>query len=248
MYRGLRISVVIPARDEAGVIGAVVHALWTLASGGVPVIDAIVVCDNGSTDATAENARAAGAAVVREVQPGYGAACLAALAVLPPCDAVVFVDGDGSVHAPEVLTLLDALAAGASLAIGARTSIARGAMTTAQRGGNWLACALIRRLYGVPVRDLGPLRAIRSAALAQLSMGDRAYGWTVEMQLKALHAGLITVEVPVAVYPRIGRSKISGTWRGVFGAGRGILGTIFKLYWRSRSTPRGRLGEPRCDP
>ena len=236
MYRNMTIGVVIPALDEEGAIGAVVGDLLALRTpADERVVDDVVVCDNGSTDQTARRAAAAGARVVREDRRGYGSACLAALAELHAVDAVLFTDGDHAFHADEAPRLLDALADGADLAIGSRTLGRRehGALTRSQTFGNAVAAVLIRLLFGERVTDLGPYRAIRAPALARLGMADPAFGWTVEMQVKAIRAGLTTVEVPVDTRARIGDSKISGTLRGAVGAGVGILGTIARLRWRT---------------
>ena len=237
MQDGLQVGVVIPARDEQGHIGAVVAELLALRDArGRALIDHCVVCDNGSRDATAERARAGGATVVAEPARGYGAACLAALAALPPADLILFADGDGSFKAAQAPALLEALAAGADLAIGSRSlGVAEaGALSAAQRLGNRLAAWLIARLWGAHVTDLGPYRAIRADALSALDMRDRAYGWTVEMQVKAIMQGMRVVEVPVDTLPRrYGKSKVGGSLRGVVGASAGILWTIAVLRLRS---------------
>jgi glycosyltransferase involved in cell wall biosynthesis len=216
---------VIPALDEAGAIGGVLDALprdW---------IRRVVVCDNGSTDATSDVARAHGALVVREERRGYGSACLRALAALraDPPDVVLFLDADGSDDPAEAESLLQPIVEGrADLVIGSRTLGRRepGALTPQARFGNWLATALIRALYGTRWTDLGPFRAVRWDALEGLRMRDPDFGWTVEMQVKAARAGLRGLEVPVRYRRRIGRSKISGTWGGAARAGTKILGTI----------------------
>lgn len=233
----LRTGVVIPARDEEACVGRVVAGLLGLSDPqGSAVVTAVVVCDNGSSDATAAVARAAGATVVSEPEPGYGRACLTAIAALPPVDVVLFVDADGQFEAHDALRLLDAVAHGADLVIGSRAlgAIEPGALTLPQRFGNWLATRLILLLWGVRFTDLGPYRAIRAEALRLLRMRSPTFGWTVEMQVKAAQLGLAFAEVPVATRRRVGRSKISGTVRGVTGAGAGILGEIFKLWWRER--------------
>ena len=233
MHERLTVGVVIPARDEADNIGAVVGGLLALRTpGGEPVIDDIVVCDNGSTDATAPHARAAGARVVAERRPGYGRACLAALAALRPVDVVLFVDGDQSSDAAEAPDLLRGIAAGADLVIGSRVPGRRepGALSPPQIAGNRVASLLIRLLWGRRVTDLGPFRAIRADALRRLDMRDTAYGWTVEMQVKAIQRGLRLVETPVSSRRRrFGHSKVGGTVRGVIGASMGILGMIVWL-------------------
>lgn len=225
-----RVTAIVPARDEAGAIADVVAALRTLAVDGRAVVDTIVVCDNGSRDATAARARAAGAQVVHEPEPGYGAACQAALARLPAdCDTVLFVDGDGSVAIAEAPALLAALAAGADLAVGARRRVEPGALAPAQRAGTAFVCWLIRRLWPAHVTDLGPFRAIRRAALDRLGMADPRFGWTAEMQVRAIRAGLVVTEVAVSARRRVGRSKISGTVSGTLRAGRDLVGIVVWL-------------------
>ena len=230
----MSVGVVVPALNEEAAIGRVVRDLVSLREGGTRIVDDIVVCDNGSRDATASVAEAAGARVVRECRPGYGAACLAALAALDSPDVVLFTDGDHAFKAKQATRLLAGIHAGADLVIGSRTLGHRepGALTRSQEAGNRVATLLIRLLWGSRVTDLGPYRAIRSDALARLQMADRAFGWTVEMQVKAAQRGMATEEVAVDTRTRIGQSKISGTLRGAVGAGFGILATIAKLRWR----------------
>ena len=232
----MTVGVVVPARDEERNIGPVVAGLLALRDErGASVIDDFVVCDNGSTDATAARAREAGSRVVSQDVPGYGIACLTALAALQPVEVVLFTDGDGSFEADQSLGLLDAIAAGADLAIGSRVLGRRepGALSAPQIAGNRVAGLLIRLLWGATVTDLGPYRAIRSEALRGLDMRDRTYGWTVEMQIKAIQRGLRVAEVPVdALRRRFGRSKVGGTVRGVVGASVGILSMIARLRWR----------------
>lgn len=237
MYRGLTVGVAIPALDEEASIGFVVGDLRALRNDDdSPVIDDIVVCDNGSRDATGARAAEAGARVVRETRKGYGSACLAAIAALRPTDIVLFTDADHAFHAAQGPRLLDCIADGADLVIGSRAlgGLERGAMSFSQVFGNRLATALIRWLWGQRVTDLGPYRAIRAPALSALGMRDATFGWTVEMQVKAIQQGMRVVEVPVDTRVRIGKSKISGTVRGVLGAGFGILSMIAKLRWQRR--------------
>ncbi len=224
MRNGSRIGAVIPALNEEESIGKVLSAIpdW---------VDEVVVVDNGSADRTAEIAREHGALVVREPHRGYGAACLAGIAQLNDPDIVLFMDGDYSDYPEESATLVDPIAADkADMVIGSRVRGNRqvGALTPQARFGNWLACLLMRGLWKVHFTDLGPFRAISFDALQGLYMRDLDYGWTVEMQIKAAKAGLRVLEVPVSYRMRIGKSKVSGTVKGVIGAGTKILCTIFK--------------------
>jgi glycosyltransferase involved in cell wall biosynthesis len=235
MYKNMKVSVVIPARNEEKSIGLVVEEMLVLQNAQkTRLIDDIVVCDNGSKDLTAQRALVAGARVVYEKKPGYGTACLTALAALKATDIILFTDGDHSFKAAQAIRLLDGIANGADLVIGSRVlgRVEKGALTVPQAMGNRLASFLIKWLWGAKVTDLGPYRAIRSTALERLKMMDTAFGWTVEMQVKAIQQGLQMIEVPVDTLLRIGKSKISGTLRGTIGAGVGILSMIAKLRWQ----------------
>ncbi len=227
----MRTVAIIPARDEVRVIARVVSDLLNARRGNRALVDRVIVCDNGSIDGTGAAAAAAGATVVREEQRGYGAACLCALREIGDAEAVLFVDGDGSVRATDAWALLNALQQGSDLALGQRPLawVAPGAMTPPQLAGTRFAVMLIRVLFGHRFADLGPLRGIRRSALERLNMADTAYGWTVEMQVKAVLHELRIVELPVHTDRRVGVSKISGTWRGVIGAGFGIVGMVLKL-------------------
>jgi glycosyltransferase involved in cell wall biosynthesis len=220
-------SVIIPAFNEEQSIGRVINAIPRNA------VQWVIVADNGSTDRTAEVARASGALVVSEPRRGYGNACLKGLASLPEqTEIAVFVDGDFSDYPEELLDLLRAMQEeNADLVIGSRVlgRCERGALTPQQRFGNWLSTRLIRWLYRFSYTDLGPFRAIRVGALKRLEMEDRNFGWTVEMQVKAVQRGLKIVEIPVSYRKRIGRSKVSGTISGTIKAGIKILWTIGKL-------------------
>lgn len=224
MRFGSRIGVVIPALNEERAIGRVLCDIpaW---------VDQVVVADNGSTDATRDVACAAGADVVTEPERGYGAACLAGLKRLGATDIVVFLDGDYSDSPAEMHLVVDPVAKGeADMVIGSRVlgTAEPGALLWHQRFGNRLACALMRLFWGTRHTDLGPFRAIRTSALRRLAMRDRAFGWTVEMQIKAARLGLATRDVPVSYAPRIGTSKISGTVRGTLLAGTTILAVILR--------------------
>jgi glycosyltransferase involved in cell wall biosynthesis len=232
MYKGYRVAVVIPAQNEEGAIAKVIAGLWRLRLGNESnIIDDIVVCDNGSTDNTALYAGQSGAIVVYQPTPGYGIACLTAIAQLPECDIVLFVDGDDSCFIPQALTLLEGIAQGDDVAIGSRNlgEIEPGALTIPQRFGNWLSAKLIFIFWGYRLTDLGPFRAIRFSTLKELHMQDKTFGWTVEMQVKAIIQKKIMHEYPVNSKVRIGTSKISGTIKGSIKAGIGILSMIAKL-------------------
>ena len=241
VFQGLRIGVVIPARDEALAIAEVLNGLSGLGNAdGTRVLDHICVCDNGSSDSTGQIAAELGAIVVRENRPGYGQACLSAIAGLPPVDVLLFVDGDRSVVPEQCLDLLHQIAQGHDLVLGARSlgHAEAGALTPPQLFGNKLAVFLIRWIWRVRFADLGPFRTIRWPAYLALNMCDQTFGWTVEMQIKAVQFGLRCKEVPVDTRVRLGHSKISGTVRGVIGAGFGILGMIWRLWQRERLAQR----------
>lgn len=217
------VAVVIPVLNEAEALPRVLASIpsW---------VAYVIVADNGSSDGSGDIARAAGAIVVEEPVRGYGGACLKALAALPDdVGIVVFMDGDASDDASEMVHLVEPIRSGeADLVLGSRVmgERERGALTPQQIFGNALACTLIRMLWGVRFTDLGPFRAIRRDALARLAMADRDYGWTVEMQVRAAKLGLRCREVPARYRRRIGTSKVSGTLRGVVGAGTKILYVI----------------------
>jgi len=228
----LQVDVVIPARDEADSVAAVLAAIPRL--GDSWRVRRIVVVDNGSVDRTADAARAAGADVVREPVAGYGRACLSGIASLrsagPAPGAVVFLDADNSDDPRELFTLLAPLISGAAdLVIGSRVLGNReaGAFTPVQAFGNWLASRMLRLFFGVRATDLGPFRVITWSALEALGMRDRDFGWTVEMQARAGRLGLRVVEVPVSYRRRRhGRSKIAGTLVGSVRAGWKIVSTL----------------------
>jgi len=226
-----RAAVIIPVFNERASLPLVVEAIPKA------LVDEIVVVDNGSTDGTDAIARDLPVRLVRESRRGYGSACLAgveALAARPP-DVLVFLDGDFSDHPDELPRLLREIEAGAELVIGSRMLGSRepGALLPQARFGNALACLLIRLLYGHRYTDLGPFRAIRWAAYRRLGMRDTNFGWTCEMQVKALRKGLRVAEVPVSYRRRVGVSKITGTVPGTLKAGWKILWTIGRYGWRS---------------
>ena len=226
-----RVAVIIPVFNERESLPLVVADIPR------DRVDEILVVDNGSTDETGSVARGLPVRLVREDRRGYGSACLAGIAALEaaPPDIVVFLDGDYSDHPEEMPLLLEAIAKGGDLAIGSRMLGSRepGALLPQARFGNLLACSLIRLLYRHRFTDLGPFRAIRWDALERLRMEDRDFGWTVEMQIKAVRNGLAIVEVPVSYRRRVGVSKITGTVSGTVRAGAKILWTIAR-YSRVR--------------
>jgi len=230
-----RIAVVIPALDEEAALPLVLRDLELLQrSPGAPLMQEIVLVDNGSRDRTAEIARQAGATVLHEPRRGYGAACLRALRYLEekPPDIVLFMDADHSDHAEDIPPLLrPILEQGYDLVIGSRSRGQRepGALLPQARFGNWLATGLIRLAYGFRYTDLGPFRAVRYGALERMRLADPDYGWTIEMQIRALQTGAQITEVPVRYRRRVGRSKISGTLMGSVRAGRKILSTFWRL-------------------
>ena len=221
------IAVIIPALNERESIGLVLRDLPRA------IVGQVIVVDNGCADDTAAVAASAGAEVVRQPRRGYGAACLAGISALDPrTEVVVFLDGDFSDN-PEQMDRLIApiLEDTAALVIGSRVKgiCEAGALSLTQRFGNWLSCLMIRRLYGVTFSDLGPFRAITWEALEKLAMDDTSYGWTVQMQVRAAKHRIEIAEVPVDYRQRAGgRSKVSGTLRGIAGAGTKIIYTILK--------------------
>lgn len=234
------VAVVIPVLNEAVSLPRVL--------GDLPALEGmrVVVSDNGSTDGSPEVAAGLGARVVHAPRRGYGSACLAGLAALEeaPPEVVVFLDGDYSDHPEELPLLLAPIAQGrAELVIGSRVlgRAEPGALLPQARMGNWLATRLIRLFYGHRYTDLGPFRAVTWEALGKLEMTDPDFGWTVEMQVKALRRGLRVAEVPVSYRRRVGVSKITGTVAGTVRAGHKILWTVV----RHALAPGGR-GDPRA--
>jgi len=227
----MRVSVVIPTHNEAEAIGRV------LADLPADIVTEVLVVDSNSTDGTAEIAAKMGARVLHESRRGYGRACLTGLAAASSPDVVVFLDGDYSDRPSDLPALLAPIIDGtADITLGSRLGKHRipGAMPWHAAFGNRLAAGLIRLLYGVNISDLGPFRAGRADVLRQLQLEETTYGWAVEMILKGALAGFRIVEVPVSYYPRIGKSKISGTLKGTVGAAWFILSLIVRFYFRRR--------------
>ena len=232
-----KIKVIIPAYNEEDSIAKVINDIPT-------IVDEIIVISNNSTDKTEENAANAGAIVLKESKRGYGYACLKGMDYIASTSLsdqekkttiVVFLDGDYSDY-PEQLTELVApiINDNIDLVIGSRVKELRetGSMTPQQVFGNWLATFLMNIFFGAKFTDLGPFRAIKYQKLLQLKMEDKTYGWTVEMQLKAIKQHFSYKEVPMKYRNRIGISKVSGTLKGSILAGVKILGWIFKYSFK----------------
>ena len=228
-----KIKVIIPAYNEEDSIAKVINDIPT-------IVDEIIVISNNSTDKTEENAANAGATVLKESKRGYGYACLKGMDYIASTSLsdqekkptiVVFLDGDYSDY-PEQLTQLVAPIINDKIdfVIGSRVKKYRepGSMTPQQIFGNWLATFLMSVFFGAKYTDLGPFRAIKYRKLVQLEMEDKTYGWTVEMQLKAIKKKYSYTEIPMKYRNRIGVSKVSGTLKGTIFAGMKILGWIFK--------------------
>jgi glycosyltransferase involved in cell wall biosynthesis len=227
----VRVSVIIPTHNEALAIGRV------LADIPSDLASEVIVVDSNSNDGTPEIAARMGARVIREPRRGYGRACLTGLAAASSPDVVVFLDGDYSDRPSELPILLAPIIEGhADIALGSRLQERRsaGALPWHQVLGNRLAARLIRTFYKIEISDLGPFRAGRADVLRALALEETTYGWAVEMILKGALAGFRVVEVPVSYYPRIGKSKISGTLKGTLGAGWFILSLIARYHFLRR--------------
>lgn len=222
------VDVIIPAFNEQNSIGSVIHAIPK------DLVRDIIVVDNNSSDETSINAKNAGATVLKEPSQGYGYACLKGIDYAKnkeqKPDVIVFLDADFSDYPEEITLLLNEVENGADMVIGNRVKHKRnkGSMMPQQIFGNWLACWLMKLLYGYKYEDLGPFRAIKFDKLIAINMKDQTYGWTVEMQLKALKHKFNIAQVEVSYRKRIGKSKVSGTIKGSILAGYKIITTIFK--------------------
>ncbi len=226
------IKVIIPAHNEADSIALVIKEI-------PDYVAEVIVVSNHSTDETEANAAAAGATVLIENEKGYGYACLKGMNYIasqnPKPEIIVFLDGDYSDFPKEMDLIIHPITGeNYDFVVGARVKKWRekGSMTFPQIFGNWLATTLMRFFFNSNFTDLGPFRAIKYEKLLQLKMQDKTYGWTVEMQLKALRQKLRYTEVPVHYRNRIGFSKVSGTLKGAIFAGVKILGWIFKYSFK----------------
>jgi glycosyltransferase involved in cell wall biosynthesis len=224
------VTVIIPALNEAGNIRQLVEEVRATASVGV------IVVDNNSTDATAQEAMQSGANVVSELRRGYGYACATGAAAADSADILVFMDGDFSFSPGDLPVLMAPLSEGrADIVLGSRElgSIMPGSMPFSQRFGNWLVSRMMNVLYGISITDLGPYRAIRRQLLIELDMQEMTYGWPTEMIVKAARRKARILEVPVSYRSRrSGRSKVSGTVRGTLLAAWFILGVTFRYAWK----------------
>lgn len=227
-----KIKVIIPAFNEEDSIANVVNDI-------PDIVDEVIVVSNNSTDKTEENATKAGATVLQEIRRGYGYACLKGMNYIAgqhtKPDIVVFLDGDYSDYPEQLIEITEPIINNkVDFVVGARTKELRepGSMTPQQVFGNWLATFLMQLFFGAKFTDLGPFRAIKYDRLLGLHMEDKTYGWTVEMQLKAVKQNLSYTEIPVKYRNRIGVSKVSGTVKGTIFAGIKILGWIFKYSFK----------------
>ena len=225
----MRVSVIIPTHNEAQAIALVLADLPS------DLVTEVIVVDSNSGDGTPEIAARSGARVLQEPRRGYGQACLTGLANATSPDIVVFLDGDYSDRPSELPILLGPIIQGhADITLGSRLRQKRipGALPWHQAFGNRLAAGLIRLLYGLKLSDLGPFRAARADVLRAIALEETTYGWAVEMILKGAIAGYRVAEVPVSCYPRIGKSKISGTVKGTLGAAWCIFSLIVRYHFR----------------
>ena len=226
------IKVIIPAYNEADSIAKVINDIPS-------IVNEIIVVSNNSTDNTEVNATKAGATVLQEPRKGYGYACLKGMKYIAnqkiKPESIVFLDGDYSDFPEQLIELITPIIEeNIDFVLGARVKEKRekGSMTPQQIFGNWLATYLMKILFKSSFKDLGPFRAIKYDKLIALKMEDKTYGWTIEMQLKALKQKFSYLEVPVKYRNRIGTSKVSGTLKGSILAGIKILNWIFKYSFK----------------
>ncbi len=231
MHDQLHITVIIPALNEQASIAQVIEEIPAC-------IDQVIVVDNNSQDATREMAQNAGAKVVLEPRKGYGRACLTGIEAAGTTDILAFINGSYSDYPEDLGPLVSSVAGGqCALAIGCRQGAESEVtgMFRHQRWGTQLVCWIIWLLHRYRFQDLGPLRCISASALAHLNMQDENFGWTVEMQVKAVQAGMTICQLPVRYRKRIGQSKISGTVRG------SVMAGLKMFYWTIRLAVTRRL-------
>lgn len=230
----MRSVVIIPAYNEESSIGLVLDEIPS------PFRSRVIVADNQSSDQTKRVAEEHGAQVISASPKGYGAACLAGIhkAKEDPPEIFIFLDADYSDHPQDMTRLVSHLQKeNLDLVIGSRTLgwAEPGSLLPQARFGNWLATRLMAWRFGYRFTDLGPFRVIRASALDQLQMKDKNFGWTIEMQVKALQFNLRVGEIPVHYKKRVGVSKITGTISGTFKAGLKILYTLGRYSFFSSS-------------
>ncbi len=228
----IKIAVIIPAYNEDRSIGKVIKDIPK------DLADEIIVVNNNSTDTTAGVASAEGATVLLEENQGYGAACLKGIDYLKDkdFDIVVFLDGDYSDYPNEISILVQPIIKdNVDLVIGSRVLGVKekGSLPIQSRFGSIVAGFLINLFWGYKYTDLGPFRAVKKNKLLALNMTDLWYGWTVEMQIKAVKKAYSIREVPVSYRKRIGKSKITGTVKGTVLASIIIIKTIFAEFFRN---------------
>lgn len=225
----IRVAILPALNEEAGIASAI-------ASIPRSAIDEIIVVDNGSTDRTAELARAAGASVVREDRRGYGSACMAGVCAAPDASIYVFLDGDASENGARIAELVDLVASGRTqLALGVREgAIEPGAMPWQQRYGNRLLVALLNRLAAAKLRDLPSLKVIDGPTLHSFGLTETTYGWTAELIARAAFREVAIEQVLVGLRRRKGRSKVSGSIVNSLRAGWGITSTILRVWREER--------------
>lgn len=231
----MKIVVIIPALDEEAAISDVVSEIPR------DLVDEIIVVDNGSTDATTEVARAAGARVVLQPERGYGAASMAGVAAAPDADVYVFMDGDRSDVPERIIELIDPIRRDeADIVFGVRAGrVERGAMLWHQRAGNAFMTWLIRRASGRPIHDLPSLKALRATTLHSFALRERTHGWPAELVTSAALSGARIVEIEAGYRRRVGTSKVSGSIRGSALAAYRANAAIVKVWWRRRMRDRG---------
>jgi glycosyltransferase involved in cell wall biosynthesis len=214
-------TVVIPCRNEAGSLAALVRAL-------PPGLHPLVV-DNGSTDDTAEIAAQLGCTVVYQPVPGYGSAVHAGIEA-SDTEIVCTIDGDGSMDPADLPRLVAAVVAGADLAVGRRRPVGLRTWPLHSRlGTEWIARRL-RKRYRIPIHDIGPIRAVRRDDVLGLGITDRRFGYPVELLARAGAAGWKITELDVAYRPRsAGRSKVSGSLKGTLRATRDFLSVLHQM-------------------